>query len=432
MQIPTAVQRANFRYLYADIFWFGVLSGSTLAFLTVYVARLGGNSLQVGLITAAPGLVNLLFSMPFGGWLQRKPLLPVTVSSLFLHRLGYLVLVFLPWLFPPHREIWVIIVITLLMYIPGTLQAIAFNALFAEVVEPEWRAEVVGKRFAIQSFSISAASLLCGQLLDRVVFPLNYQLVFLIGALAALFSTYSVSRLVVGQKSAVGLYTALLSGNAPGTASSTLQIRPARKGRPSNRLDLLAAFSTWRSEWRLDLLHTPFGPFMGAYLAFYTVQYIPIPLFPLVQVRLLEMTDSQISFANALFYTSLLIGSLVVSRLSQRKGHRWMLVQSGAWIFIFPLLYAIARSSQVVYLNNIIGGAIWAGLYNATTNRLMERVPENDRPAHMALHNLVMNLGMLGGSLLGSALGETLGLRQAMWLAAGLRLIGSYLLWRYG
>lgn len=59
-------------------------------------------------------------------------------------------------------------------------------------------------------------------------------------------------------------------------------------------------------------------------------------------------------------------------------------------------------------------------------------MPQDDRPVHMALHNLVMNLGMLGGSLLGSVLGEVLGLRPAMLLAAALRLLGSYLLWKYG
>lgn len=432
MHIPLHLQRANFRRLYADIFWFGVLSGSTLAFLTVYVARLGGSSLQIGLITAIPGLVNLLFSMPVGVWLQGKPLLPATVSSLFLHRLGYLVLVFLPWLFPPRGEIWAIIVTTLLMYIPGTLQAIAFNALFAEVVPPEWRAEVVGKRFAIQSFSLSAASLICGQLLDRVVFPLNYQLVFLIGALSALFSTYAVARLAVPSQKYQSLE------DQPAKADLTLRKAPVYKTEPSKphhslrHLDLVSAFGALRKEWRFDLLRTPFGPFMGAYLAFYTVQYIPIPLFPLVQVNLLHMSDGQISFATALFYTSLLFGSLALSRLAQHKGHRWMLVNNGAWIFIFPLLYGIARSANAIYLNNIIGGIVWAGLYNATTNRLMERVPEDDRPAHMALHNLVLNLGMLGGSLLGSVLGESLGLRSAMLLAAVLRLIGSYLLWRYG
>jgi len=432
MQILTPVQRANFRHLYADIFWFGVLSGSTLAFLTVYVARLGGNSLQVGLITAIPGFVNLFLSMPCGVWLQGKPLKAATVSSLFWHRLGYLALVFLPWLFSPQREIWAIIVITLLMYIPGTLQAIAFNALFAEVVEPEFRAEVVGKRFAIQSFSISAASLLCGQLLDRVVFPLNYQLVFLIGALAAMLSTLAVARLVVlSSDHCASRDTSFARRLSSGKAGEAYLSQIAQNYLP-RRLDLSSAFSALRREWRLDLLRTPFGPFMGALLAFYTVQYIPIPLFPLVQVNLLQMSDSQISLANAIFYTSLLLGSLGMSRLAQRKGHRWLLVTSGAFIFVFPFLYGIARSAAVVYLNNILGGVIWAGLYNATTNRLMERVPQNDRPAHMALHNLVMNLGMLGGSLLGSVLGESLGLRPAMLLAAALRLLGSYLLWKYG
>lgn len=62
----------------------------------------------------------------------------------------------------------------------------------------------------------------------------------------------------------------------------------------------------------------------------------------------------------------------------------------------------------------------------------MERVPQDDRPAHMARHNLVMNLGMLSGSLLGSVLGEALGLRAAMLVAAALRLVGSYLLWKQG
>ncbi|MCS6907639.1 MAG: MFS transporter [Anaerolineales bacterium] len=431
MQVATRLQRANFRRLYADIFWFGVLSGSTLTFLAVYVARLGGSSVQVGLITAIPGLVNLLFSMPFGAWLQGKPLLPVTVSSLLLHRLGYLAFVFLPWLFPPRIEIWAIILITLLMHIPGTLQAIAFNALFAEVVAPEWRAEVVGKRFAIQSFSLSAASLLCGQLLDRIVFPLNYQLIFLIGALSALFSTHAVARLVVesGASARLGARTVTVK---LWLKEVLPKIALGKQNCSSRTPGVLSAFVGLRREWRFDLLRTSFGPFMGAYLAFYTVQYVPIPLFPLVQVNLLHMSDGQISFATALFHTSLLFGSLGVSRLAQRKGHRWMLVNSGAWIFLFPLLYALARSATLIYLNNAFGGVIWAGLFNATMNRLMERVPEDDRPAHMALHNLVLNLGMLGGSLFGSALAEWLGLRPAMFIAAALRLAGAYLLWKYG
>lgn len=170
---------------------------------------------------------------------------------------------------------------------------------------------------------------------------------------------------------------------------------------------------------------------MGAYLIFYLVQYVPIPLFPLVMVRLLHLTDGEISFANAIFYTSMLIGSMGISRLSNRFGHRWVLIVSGGMIFIFPLLFAVARNAYLIWVNNLIGGVIWAGVNNGAINRLMERVPEDDRPAHMALHNVVLNLGMLSGSLLGPALGESLGLREAMLIAAGLRFLGGILLWRY-
>jgi predicted MFS family arabinose efflux permease len=61
----------------------------------------------------------------------------------------------------------------------------------------------------------------------------------------------------------------------------------------------------------------------------------------------------------------------------------------------------------------------------ALLNRLLERVPEDDRPAHMALHNIALNLGILGGSLLGPLLGSWAGLRPTLLLAAGLRVISG-------
>jgi predicted MFS family arabinose efflux permease len=60
-------------------------------------------------------------------------------------------------------------------------------------------------------------------------------------------------------------------------------------------------------------------------------------------------------------------------------------------------------------------------------NRLMERVPEGDRPAHMALHNLGLNLGILVGSLLGPIIAGGLGLQCSLLLAAGLRLLSGVL-----
>jgi predicted MFS family arabinose efflux permease len=80
------------------------------------------------------------------------------------------------------------------------------------------------------------------------------------------------------------------------------------------------------------------------------------------------------------------------------------------------------------YIASIIGGAVWGIASGGLVNRLMERVPDDDRPAHMALHNLALSLGILIGSVLGPALAEWLGLRNALYLSALLRLLAGLLL----
>ena len=61
----------------------------------------------------------------------------------------------------------------------------------------------------------------------------------------------------------------------------------------------------------------------------------------------------------------------------------------------------------------------------------MERTPEDDRPAYMALHNLSLNLGILLGSMAGPLLAARLGLRDAMLVSAGLRFFAGllFVLW---
>ena len=53
-------------------------------------------------------------------------------------------------------------------------------------------------------------------------------------------------------------------------------------------------------------------------------------------------------------------------------------------------------------------------------------------PASMALHNLALNLGIMAGSLAGPLLVEMIGLREALLLGAGLRLLGGLLMIWWG
>ena len=73
--------RSNFFHLYADVVWYGVLAGSAIAFIAIYITRLGANAFQVSLLTAGPAVVNLLFSLPAGRWLENRAVITASFWS---------------------------------------------------------------------------------------------------------------------------------------------------------------------------------------------------------------------------------------------------------------------------------------------------------------------------------------------------------------
>ena len=88
--------RSNFVHLYLDIASFGVLSGSAMAFVAVFAARQGASAFQIGLLSAGPATINLMFALPAGRWLEKHSGgRPVFWASV-LHRVFYLLWVPLP------------------------------------------------------------------------------------------------------------------------------------------------------------------------------------------------------------------------------------------------------------------------------------------------------------------------------------------------
>jgi MFS family permease len=421
---PTnATLHANSRHLLHDVAWYGVLAASSMAFLSVFATRLGATPFQLALLTAGPAVVNLVGSIPFGHWLEGRPLVRTTYRASVWTRAGYLALIPLPALLAPAGQIWSLIALTLLMSGPGTLLAISFNALFADLVPPEWRAHVVGRRNALLAVTLTITALVCGGLLDTVRFPVNYQWVFALGALGAALSSYHIGRLCVPSDDQLPprVQRPLLDAARPGA------LRLGDADRPESGLRFLARSHGGRL-LRLDLLRGPFGGFLLTYLAFYTFQYLPLPIFPVFWVRELKLTDGAISLGSALFYVAMMVTSMALRRVTNRLGHRRLLHVSSLLYAVYPFLTWLAVDATLFWIASLLGGAVWGLLNGALVNRLMEKVPDGDRPAHMALHNLALNFGILLGSLLGPSLAVLFEVRGAMLGAAGLRLLGGLIL----
>ena len=145
---------SNFRNLYFDIGWYGVLNGSTIAFLSIYAARMGATTGQLGIISAAPAIISLFVALPAGAWLKLQSTKKAVLWSVIGFRSFYIALILLPILsdvISPSAQVQLITLLIFIMSIPGTALSISFNAFFSEAVPDQWRGLVLGIRNAIQA-----------------------------------------------------------------------------------------------------------------------------------------------------------------------------------------------------------------------------------------------------------------------------------------
>jgi MFS family permease len=395
----------NSIHLYFDIGWFGVLTGSTLSFLAIYAARIGATSFQIGMINGAQALVNLCIALPAGLWLARRPVDKSVFASAVLQRMFYAVLIFLPLLFTKSGEMTVILITTFVMSIPGTAVSIGFNALFADSVPAENRGRVAGIRNAVLSITTIVTTLICGQILTMVVFPLNYQIVFGVGFFGAAMSTLHLWFVKPAFREK--------------HADEQLQTVPGAAGVLSGLL-------------RFDVLQGKFGSKIGLLFGFHVAQYLGIAIFPIYQVTILHLTDSVISIGNGLFYILMFFVSVRLEGLTAKFGYKNILGLGIVLLTLYPAILAVSNEPLLFYVACAMGGIAWGFAGGALYNYILESAPPGGRAGFLAWYNLVFNAGILLGSLGGPLLGDLTNFHIALWIVAVGRLVAGLALLYWG
>lgn len=418
--------RANFLHLYLDIAWFGILNASTLSFISVYIVRIGATEFQVGLMSAIPAILAIGLSIPAGWWLRNRPVDRATFWTSVLFRMFYIVWVPLPLLFSDPTQVWFVLGITFLMSIPGTALAVGFNALFADTVPPEWRGQVAGIRNALLAVTFIVTSLICGVLLDRVPFPLNYQIVFTLGFLGGAMSSYHLHKI-------------RLTGEKPRRVGRTLgDLAMPGLGRvigdairPGVGLRFLTRLRSLRPP-RFNTLRGPFGGVLLMMFMFHLTQYLAIPLFPIYLVDHLGLSDQVLSLGNALFYGSVFIGSTQLAKLVNRLGNHKVTAVGAVLMASYPFLTSLTNGVGLYLVASVVGGFAWSLAGGALGNYLLDKIPAEERPGYLAWYVVISNVSILLGSLGGPLLAEWMGLVSALMLIAAGRLISAVVIWRWG
>lgn len=403
---------SNFMHLYLDIAWFGVLSGSTINFLNIYATRIGASGFQIGLIGAMAAVVNLFLAIPAGRWLEKQSLDRAIFWTSVCYRVGYLAFIFLPWLFNDAGQIIAIIGLTFLMAIPITPLGVGFNALFAEAVPVEYRAHVAGTRNVMLAITFMVTSLVSGYILEGVAFPMGYQIVFAIGFLGAAMSSYHL------------YFIKPLSRE-----KSSLPLRDQPVPAPTSQAESPRGLS---SVLRLDIWRTPYRFILWCLFGFHLAQFLAIPIFPLFNVRVLNLSDDQIGVGTALFYLTVFLGSTQLRNAVHRAGNKRVTGGGIILLGLYPIAIAFSQNVLHFYFASILGGFAWSLVGGSYANYMLEHIPPHDRPTHLAWYNIMLNMAILLGSLAGPSIADRMGLFSALILFGFLRFLAGMALLKWG
>ncbi len=402
--------RSNFWHLYFDIAWFGVLSGTAVNFLNVYATRLGATGLQIGLLAAMAAVVNLFLAIPAGRWIEKRHTGRAVFWSSVIFRIGYVLWIPLPWLFDAQGQIWALIILAFLMAIPLTPLGVGFNALFAEAVPDRFRAHVAGTRNVTFAIAYMLTSFGAGYILKSLPFETGYQVIFAIGAFGAVMSSYHIYHVKPLQEEIFPLQSSPQPDSTP-RAESPRGIKSAL---------------------RLDIWGTPFRNVLLALFFFHLTHYLPTPLYPLYNVRVLNLNDNNLGTGTALYYLTVLIGSTQFRRIAQRYGNKKVTGWGAAGMAIYPFLLAVTHNVWQFYAVSFLGGFLFAMINGAYINYMLENIPPDDRPSHLAWYTIILNIAILTGSLAAPAIADMLGLVNALIFIGVLRILAGLAILKWG
>jgi MFS family permease len=95
-------------------------------------------------------------------------------------------------------------------------------------------------------------------------------------------------------------------------------------------------------------------------------------------------------------------------------------------------MLAAAQNTWHYYVLSFLGGFLFAMMNGAYINYMLENIPPDDRPSHLAWYAIILNLAILGSSLAGPAIADLIGLVNALILFGIFRILAGFAILKWG
>ena len=391
------VVKSNFRNVQIDAIGVG-LANAASPFLPIFLTHLNATSFQVGLLSSMPAVTGLLLALPMGRFLQRQTNIVKWFSIARLIVIGsYALTGIISFFLPQTVLVNSILLIWALATLPQVVVAIAFSVVMNAVAGPNRRFELMSRRWSTMGVTTTLMVIGVGQLLDKVFFPLNYQLMFIGLSIGGLISYYYSSHLKLPE-----------TVPQPRTVVKSLKVQI---------LELK----------ELVFKEKSFISFMAKRFIFMSGISLAAPLVPLYLVRYVHASDQWISIITTSQTAILVIGYFFWTRLGRRKGTRAVLVWTTLGMSLYPFLLALTTSTWQITIVAGIAGIFQAGLDLVFFDELMKVVPVEYSAIFVGLAQSIQYLAAIASPLIGTWIADQFSLPVGLFTAAGLRFLGFLL-----
>lgn len=391
------IQKRNFRNVQVD--GVGVsISSVAQPFLPVFLTRLGATNFQVGLLTSMPGVTGLILALFVGRFLQtRRNIVPWYSLSRLMVILCYALTGILTLLIAQEYVIVSTLLIWAFASIPQTALAVAFSVVMNAVAGPEGRYALLSRRWAIFGVTGVVGTFIVTRLINLISFPLNYAIMFLVLSLGGFLSFYFSRRIELPDQI------------PPPISDSRSPIEGVR-----NYLDLLRA-------------NPAFVSFSLKRFVYFSAIVLSLPIMPLYLVREVHANDAQIGTVTMAMNLVMLAGYYLWPRVSRSRSGRFVLLATTFGMTLYPALSAATSRIELIIIYAGIAGLFQAGLDLVFFDELMKTVPPEYSATFVSLAQSMQYLATILAPLLGTWLANYIGLGGALWVSAGLRLLGFLL-----
>lgn len=397
----TRKSQRNGYFLIIEIFFATFLSAAA-SFNAAYAIRLGAGDEQISLMTSIPALIAVIISIPAGRILQKtsrkKSLLLYTLG---IHRAGYLLIVFAPFLNQLNLNQGSLVTWTLILFmLPAQFFNIGFTSLTATMIKPEQRAAVFSLRNQIFFAVSSISSFLLGLWLNEIAFPLNYQVMYGVAFAISLLSNFYLAKLEIPEREKPTELPKKEPVSIPQRWTNLIQ------GLRENPQFLRFNINTFVMDFGLWAIG---------------------PLFTVFYVNELGATEAWLGLLGTFGSLANIFGFGLWRKIVNRYGREKVLFFTAMLRPIYPIVVAIFPNLTMVMIVSAVTGVLMPGLSLSHYSMMLDATPNEKRDQFTAYYTLFQNISIFIAPLIGALMVGWVDYQITFFVFGAIRVIGGFM-----